>query len=319
MTSIAGSPSELTNSIRQVTLIGAGTIGASWAAYLLARGLEVHAFDPREDAETSLHREVTRLAPLLRELGHPFPVEVERLHMTNDLATALDGADFVQESSPEVREIKVDLFARIDRLLPRKIIIASSSSGFTASQLAGGMDHPERLVIGHPFNPPHLMPLVEMVAGELTSPETMEGALSFYRAIGKHPITLHKERRGHVANRLQAALLQEAISLVAEGVVSVDDLDAAVAYGPGLRWALMGPFLTFHLGGGEGGLAHFLDHLATPFNEMIDDLGEAHLNETNRDQLLEGIVDELHGRSIEELATLRDERLATILRLAPPI
>ncbi|WP_050832259.1 3-hydroxyacyl-CoA dehydrogenase NAD-binding domain-containing protein, partial [Bordetella pertussis] len=225
-----------------------------------------------------------------------------------DLQEALRDADFVQENAPERPDFKADLFTRMDAALPPHTIIASSSSGLPMSALQAGCRHPERCVIGHPFNPPHLIPLVEVVAGRQTAPAAIERAMAFYRSLGKYPIRIDKEIPGHVANRLQAALWREAIHLVA-------DIDAAVTQGPGLRWALYGPHMTFHLGGGEGGLAHFLDHLRGPVQTWWDDLGQPELTPALQRKLIQGVAAEAGQRSIAELSATRDAQLTAILAI----
>jgi len=205
--------------------------------------------------------------------------------------------------------------SEIDAATAPDVVIASSSSGLLISRVTAKCAHPERCVIGHPFNPPHLIPLVEVVAGEKTSQEAVDKAMAFYRAIGKHPIHIKKEVKGHVANRLQAALWREAVSLVADGVCSVADADAAVAYGPGLRWALMGPHLTFHLAGGEGGMAHFMDHLGPALQGWIDDLGSPHVTDYKK-LLVNGVAEEAGDRTIADLQKWRDRKLIDILKVS---
>jgi len=239
------------DNIRRVAVIGTGTIGASWAALFLARGLTVAASDPAPGAETFLQGFVAAAWPGLARLSS-LPVEPSwpALSFHAEPEAALAGAEFVQESAPEREESKRALLARLGAVLDPAIVIASSSSVLLMSRLQIDCRHAERCVIGHPFNPPHLVPLVEVVGGEKTGPEAIERALAFYAAIGKQPIHIRREVPGHVANRLQAALWREAVHLVAEGVASVADVDTAISAGPGLRWALMGPDLTFHLAGG---------------------------------------------------------------------
>jgi 3-hydroxyacyl-CoA dehydrogenase len=276
---------------QRIAVIGAGTIGASWAAIMLARGYEVAASDPAADAEAFLRRFVANAWPTLETLGWVAPgASVDRLTFHADPAAAADGVAFVQESGPEREDLKVELFAAIDAAAPPDTVIASSSSGLLISRVTARCRHPERCVIGHPFNPPHLIPLVEVVGSEKTSKATIARAMEFYRALGKRPIHIKKEVRGHVANRLQAALWREAVHLVAEGVVSVDDADAAIAYGPGLRWALMGPHLTFHLAGGEGGMAHFMAHLGPAVQTWMDDLGTTRLTADVQKSIVAGVA-----------------------------
>jgi carnitine 3-dehydrogenase len=302
---------------QHIAVIGTGTIGASWAAIMLACGYEVAASDPVPGAEAFLRRFVASAWPTLHTLGWVAPgADAERLSFHADPGAAADGAAFVQESGPEREDLKVELFAAIDAAAPADTVIASSSSGLLISRITARCRHPERCVIGHPFNPPHLIPLVEVVGGEKTSEVTVTHAMDFYRALGKRPIHIKKEVRGHVANRLQAALWREAVHLVAEGVVSVVDADAAIAYGPGLRWALMGPHLTFHLAGGEGGMAHFMAHLGPAVQSWMDDLGTTRLTPEVQTAIVAGVADEAGARSIADLQRWRDRKLIEILKVS---
>ncbi|HYM73567.1 MAG TPA: 3-hydroxyacyl-CoA dehydrogenase NAD-binding domain-containing protein, partial [Stellaceae bacterium] len=260
--------------VNRVAVIGAGTIGASWAAVFLARGLTVRASDPAPGAEEFLHGFIAAAWPSLARLGElPAEPPWAALSFHPDPESALAGAEFVQESAPEREDLKRALLARLDAALDPAIVIASSSSGLLMSRIQLDCRHPERCVIGHPFNPPHLVPLVEVVGGGKTGREAIRTALAFYAAIGKQPIHIRREVAGHVPNRLQAALRREAVHLVAEGVASVADVDTAISAGPGLRWALMGPHLTFHLAGGVGGIAHFLDQFSGPMTDWWETLG----------------------------------------------
>lgn len=298
-----------------VALVGAGLIGSSWAAFFLSRGYRVQVSDPAPDAEARLRAYVDRAWPALERLGCVPGASRNHLHFSADLAATLEGAEFVQESGPEREELKVELFRTLDALVRPDVVIASSSSGLSMSTLQTRCTHPERCVIGHPFNPPHLIPLVEVVGGRATAPSTVDRACEFYARLGKRPIRLHRELPGHAANRLQAALWREAVHLVETGVLSVEDADAAVAWGPGLRWALMGPHLVFHLGGGAGGMEHFLQHLAGPFSRWWEDLGRPELTPELRAKLIAGVHAEAHGRSIAELERERDEALLALLAL----
>lgn len=257
--------------VSTAAVLGTGTIGASWAAYFLARGLEVSASDPAPHAETALRRFVEAAWPTLERLGLAPGADPSRLRFHPDPAAAADGAHWVQENGPEREDVKAELFRAIEDALPAGAIVASSSSTLLVSRMQARCRRPERVVLGHPFNPPHLIPLVEVVGGARTSPETVDRAMAFYAAIGKHPIRLHKEMPGHVSNRLQAAVWREAAYLVEQGVVGVADVDAAIAQGPGLRWAIMGPVLTYHLGGGAGGLRYLMDHIGV--DTLWDSLG----------------------------------------------
>lgn len=300
--------------ITRVAVIGTGTIGASWAAYFLSRGLAVAAFDPSPDAPERVRRVIAEAWPTLMQLGGRPEANPDAWTFHATPEEAASGADFAQESAPERLPIKQELLARIDAVLPPDVVIASSTSGLLASQLSERCAHPERIVIGHPFNPPHLIPLVEVVGGAKGSPEAVATAMAFYRAIGKHPIEIRKEVPGHLANRLQAALWREAVHLVAEGVASVADVDAAISEGPGLRWALMGPHTTFHLAGGEGGMAHFLDHLMPAVTSWWDDLGNPVVDERVQRLLTEGVAEATGGASPAELARRRDAALVRLLQ-----
>jgi carnitine 3-dehydrogenase len=299
--------------VRRIAVVGAGVIGSGWAAHFLAQGLDVVATDPTPQAKDEMVRRIDRVWPFLVRLGLRPGASRDRLAFAATLAEAVRGVDFVQESGPERVDLKTSLFAELDALVPPEVILASSSSGLMMSSIQSRCRHPERCVIGHPFNPPYLVPLVEVVGGARTSPENLDRAMAFYTRVGKQPILLRKEARGHVANRLQAALWREAIHLVATGVASVADVDAAVRLGPGLRWSFMGPHLTFHLAGGNGGMKHFLEHLAGPVGTWWEDLGKPNLDEEVRASLIEGVREEAAGRTIAELEAMRDEKLVQLL------
>ena len=302
---------------RRVSVIGAGTIGASWAAYFLARGFEVGAYDPLPNGEAFARRFIDNAWPTLEKLKAVQPgADRKRFEFFKEPVAAVEGAEFVQESGPEREDLKIELFATLDAALPPETVIATSSSGLLISRVSAKCRHPQRCVIGHPFNPPHLIPLVEVVGGAKTSSEAITKAMNFYRDIGKHPIHIRKEVRGHVANRLQAALWREAIHLVADGVVSVADADAAIAYGPGLRWALMGPHLTFHMAGGEGGMAHFMSHIGPAIQGWMDDLGQTRLTPEVQKAIIDGVTAEAAGRSMADLQHWRDRKLIEILKVS---
>jgi 3-hydroxyacyl-CoA dehydrogenase len=306
----------MTRSIKRVAIIGTGVIGASWAALFLAKGLEVVATDVAPDAEASLRHFVEAAWPALRRLGLAPGGSQSNLKFTADLPTAVKNADFVQENGPERIDFKKTLYGQLDELLLADVIIASSSSGLTMSEIQLGCpSHPERCVIGHPFNPPHLVPLVELVGGAKTSEDTIQRASEFYTSIGKRTVRLHKEVPGHVANRLQAALGREVYHLVAEGVVSVADVDTALCWGPGLRWGVMGQVLLNHLGGGEGGIEHFFAQFTGPMTAWWKVLGSPVLTPELQQTLIDGVHAEVGSRSIDELAAQRDEVLLGLLEL----
>jgi len=301
--------------ISRVAVVGTGLIGSSWAALFLARGLTVTATDPAPNAERDLRAYVARVWPALQEIGLAAGASPDRLTFHPDFESAVASVDFVQENGPERIDYKVRMFADLDAVLPPHVILASSTSGLTMSAIQVGCRHPARCVVGHPFNPPHLIPLVEVVAGAATATDTVVRAEAFYASLGKRTIRLHKEVPGHVANRLQAALWREAVHLVAEGVVSVADVDAAVSWGPGLRWGAMGPNLIFHLGGGPGGIEHFMNHLSGPFTGWWEDLGRPVLTPELKAKIIQGVHDEAAGRSLPELAAERDKVIQGLLAL----
>ena len=306
----------MTKAIKRVTIIGTGVIGASWAALFLAKGLEVVATDPAPNAQKALEDFIAAAWPSLKEAGLAPGASPSKIAFTTDMEQAVAGTDLVQENGPERIAFKQKLYGDLDRLLPPEVIIASSSSGLTMTEIQSGCaQHPERCVIGHPFNPPHLIPLVEIVGGAQTSEQTIERVNEFYTALGKRTIRLHKEVPGHVANRLQAALYREVVHLIAEGVVSVADADTAVSWGPGLRWGIMGPNLLYHLGGGEGGIEHFFDQFTGPMTAWWKVLGNPELTPELRTTIIKGVHEELQDRSLPHLMAYRDKVLSGLLTL----
>src|ERR1700730_16930439 len=302
--------------IHRIAIVGTGVIGASWAAQYLARGFDVIATDAAPNAEANLRQYVDEAWPALEKVGLWPGASRERLSFTANMKKALRQADFVEENGPERPDFKIKLFADMDAATPSDSIIASSSSGLTMSVMQSACKHPERCVIGHPFNPPHVIPLVEVVAGAKTSSETVQQAISFYTSIGKKPIHVRKEMAGHVANRLQAALYREVVYLVEQGVLDVADADAAVCWGPGSRWGVMGPNLLFHLGGGQGGIQHFMDHLSGPTASWWKDLGKiTEFSPEVKQTIIDGVIKEAGGCSLDQLARERDDVLLGLLGL----
>jgi carnitine 3-dehydrogenase len=297
--------------VERVAVVGTGVIGASWAAHFLAHGLDVIATDPTPGAEEQLRADVAAIWPTLTPVDGASP---DRLAFTAAAGEAAAAADFVQENGPEREEVKHRLFAVLDEAARPQVVLASSSSGLLPSVIAQGCPvRPERVLVGHPFNPPHLIPLVEVVPGDKTADETVEAAMAFYTAVGKKPIRLRHEVPGHIANRLQAALWQEAYSLVERGIATVADIDTAVAHGPGLRWAILGPFANQHLSGGPGGIAHNLEHLGPPTEKMWRDLGQVTLTPELVTTLVAGVDDELAGIDPAQLVARRDTVLNALL------
>ncbi|MFX0544132.1 3-hydroxyacyl-CoA dehydrogenase NAD-binding domain-containing protein [Roseovarius sp. S1116L3] len=286
--------------------LGGGVIGASWAALFLASGRAVRMFDPAPGVEEEVRAYIERAWPTMTELGLTNQGDPDAIRFCSSAAEAVDGADFVQENVPERLAIKHATFAEIEPALKPGAVVASSASGLTLSLMQDGWSDPARFVLGHPFNPPHLIPLVEILGNDRTDPAAVDAAERFYTSIGKVTIRVKKEKDGHVANRLQAAIWREAISLVVEGVASVEDVDKAVWAGPGLRWAAMGPTMLFNLGAGEGGLQAFCDHFSDTFNGWWRDMGEVYLDDETTRLLIEGVTEEARGQSPAELSARRD-------------
>ena len=301
--------------IRRIAIVGAGVIGASWAAEYLARGFDVIATDPGPNAQANLRKYIDEAWKDLTNIGLAKGASRDRLTFTTDMREALSKADFVQENGPERPDFKMKLFAQMDDAAPIDSIIASSSSGITPSVMQSKCKHPERVLVGHPFNPPHIVPLVEVVGGTKTSPDAIQAAIAFYASIGKKPIHLKKELPGHVGNRLQAALYKEIMYLIQHDVLSVEDADVAVSYGPGPRWGVMGPSLQWHLGGGAGGIKHFMEHLMDPMGGMWKALGNPEVTPELKRTITEGVLQEAGNRSVEQLANEENELLVGLLNL----
>jgi 3-hydroxyacyl-CoA dehydrogenase len=301
--------------IHRIAVVGTGVIGASWAAYYLSRGFDVVATDPAPNAEANLRKYVDNAWPALAKTGLPAGASRDRLKFTANMSQALANADLVQENAPERPDFKIKLFADMDQAAPLDAIIASSSSGITMDVMQSACKHPERCVVGHPFNPPHIVPLVEVVGGAKTSEETIERAMSFYASIGKKPIRLHKAIPGHAANRLQAALYKEILSLIQQGVLDVADADIAVSYGPGLRWGVMGQSLQWHLGGGVGGIHHFMEHLMGPLQGMMQDLKMPDITPALKQTVIDGVLKVARGQSVEQLANEENDVMLGALAL----
>ena len=301
--------------IRRIAIVGTGVIGASWAAEYLARGFDVVATDPAPKAEANLREYIDEAWKDLTSIGLSKGASRDRLSFTTNMKEALSEADLVQENAPERPDFKMKLYAEMDEVVPVDSLLASSSSGITPSVIQSQCKHPERVVIGHPFNPPHIIPLVEVVGGIKTSPDAIQQAISFYASIGKKPIHLKKELPGHVANRFQAALYREMLYLIEQGVLSVEDTDAAVCYGPGLRWGVMGQSLQWHLGGGAGGIQHFMDHLMPPLEGMMKALGTPNITPELKQKVVSGVMREAAGRSVDQLSQEENRVLIGLLKL----
>ena len=294
-----------------IGVVGGGLIGMSWASLFLACGADVVVTDPRAAAADELDRFVADAWPHLSALGLTVSDTPARAGFSNDYS-ALSDVTFVQENAPDRIDAKRQVIADIEAVVRADTIIASSTSSLKATDIQAGARHPERILVAHPMNPPHLVPMVELVAGKLTAPDTIDRAEAFYRAMKRVPIRVKKEVPGHLANRLTAALYREAVDLVAQGIADVADIDRAIAYGPGMRWALMGPHLTYHLGGGAGGYRHYLDHLGPTQEARWRDLGQSSLTQDLKDELVAGVNAELETQDTETLTQRRDSALVAL-------
>jgi carnitine 3-dehydrogenase len=303
------------NDIRRVAVVGTGVIGAGWATRYLARGLEVVACDPAPGAEERLRASVARNWPAVVKAGLTTDPEPPAFGFSADLAAACSGVDWVQENAPENEDLKRGLLAKIDAAAPPTAIIASSSSGLLPSRIQTDCAHPGRVVIGHPFNPVYLLPLVEVLGGEATSLGAVDRAMAFYASVGMHPLRVRREIEGYISDRLQEALWREALHMVAEGVATTEEIDAAVTYGPGLRWAIMGTCLTFHLAGGEAGMRHMLEQFGPALELPWTKLKAPELTEALIDRMVEGTKAQADDRSIEDLERLRDDCLIGIMEV----
>ena len=302
------------NGSRAVAVVGTGVIGAAWCALFLSRGCTVRAHDPASGAHDRLVASLRAAWPALVGLGAEPEIPLHRLHWSDDVAGAVRDAELVQENGPERADLKAALVAEIDAHAPADAVIASSSSGLRPTQIqAACARHPERVLVGHPFHPAHLIPLVEVVGGERTSERAIADAMAFYVSVGKRPVHVRQELDGHLANRLQAALWREAYSLVARGAATVADVDAAITNGPGLRWAVVGPFAGQHLSGGAGGIAHNLEHLGPPMVAWWADLTTPAWTPELTAQVTAQMDDEMGATTSAELSAARDRLVLGIL------
>jgi len=300
--------------VKRIGLVGTGTIGSAWAAHFLAQGLDVIATDPNPEAEKKLRTAIDNAWPSLEQLGLVKNASRDRLRFTTSLDEALKDVDFIQESTPENNDIKDKVMSAISKAARPDVVIASSTSNIIPTRLQAHCENPQRMIVGHPFNPVYLIPLVEVVGGQQTAPETILWAMEFYQHWGKTPLHCRTEIPGHLANRLQDALGNEAMRLVAEDIATTTEVDAALTTGPGLRWALMGTFMTGHLAAGEGGLRDALTGKFDPDSSVL---------EATDLEIVERIVAEnqsqVSGRSLKEIEQIRDEFLVGLLKLRADI
>lgn len=305
----------LPTQVQRVGIIGTGVIGGGWAAHFLRNGMDVVAYDPAPGAEDKLRRRIDDVWPTLTRLGLHANANPARLTFADSLAAAVVDAEFVQENAPERAQIKIDTLAAIDAAAPVDTVIASSTSGYAMTMMAQKCVHPERCVVAHPFNPPYLMPVVEVVAGEKTTADAHDWAVAFYRATGKQPLKLTKEIPGFVADRLMEAIWREALHMINNDMATVEEIDAAIRYGPGLRWALMGPLTVLHLGGGEGGMAHLIHQFGPSLKEPWTFLEAPELTDELAQKVIDGCANLTQGFSIRDLEQERDDLLIKLLEM----
>ena len=301
--------------VSRVGIVGTGVIGGGWAMHFLAQGLDVVVFDPDPETEANLARMTDYAWPSLEKLGLKQGASPDRMTIASTLEEAVVGVDVVQENTPEVLESKLGIFSRMDAAASPETVLLSSTSGLSMTEIQVGCVHPGRAVVGHPFNPPYLMPLVEVVGGEQTDQEAIDWAAEFYTASGKHVIKLKKELPGFIAGRMQEAMWREMLHMVTNGEATVEEIDEAVAYGPGLRWAIMGPGMVYHLGGGEGGMAHVLDQFGPSLKWPWTRLEAPELTDDLRQRLIAGCEAEAKGRSVAEMIRERDDCLIEIIKV----
>ncbi len=302
------------SSTSAVGIVGTGVIGGGWALHFLAQGLDVVAFDPHPEARLRLDRLAETAWPALEKLGLEPGASLRRLRFVDTLEEAVADVDVVQESTPENLDSKIEVFRRMDAAAPPTTLLLSSTSGLAMSDMQVACEHPERTVVGHPFNPPYLVPLVEVVGGRHSSAAAIDRAAAFYSAFGKRAVKLRKELPGFIASRLQEAMWREMLHMVANDEATVQEIDEAVVAGPGLRWAFMGPGLAFHVAGGEGGMAHVLDQFGPTLKWPWTRLEAPELTEDLRRRMIDGCNEEANGRSIAELIRERDDSLIEIIK-----
>src|SRR6056300_377903 len=302
--------------VKHVTSIGAGPIGAGWAAHFLARGYQVTAYIHHRDEENQFMSVVNTAWPCLVDLGLADGASLDRLTVTDDLNVATREAQFIQESAPERMEIKQALYETLGRITPPEVVIASSTSGLTMTDIQIKSATPERCVVGHPFNPPYLLPLVEVIGGDKTVDDALDWVMAFYHHAGKEPIRLKKEIPGFIATRLQEALWREALHMVANGEASPEDIDRALRFGPAPRMAIQGQCMAFHVACGAGGMATNLDQFGPALKLPWTRLKAPELTQELRDAMVNGCNDMAAGRHFEDMAAERDRRIVAVLKAA---
>ncbi len=300
---------------RQVAVVGTGVIGNGWIARFLAQGLDVIAFDPSEGAEERTRHAIDRAWPSLEQIGLAEGASKNRLTFVATVEEAVKDAYLIQENVPEREDIKKSVLASIDQFAKSDAIIGSSTSGIMPTTLQKGLQHPERLIVAHPFNPVYLLPLVELVGGEATTEEVMTKAEQFYQSVQMKTLVIQKEIEGHVADRLMEALWREALHLVNDGIATTEEIDASIIYGAGLRWAQMGPFLTFHLAGGDQGMRHMLEQFGPALKLPWTKLEAPELTDELKEKVISGCETHAGNQTVEALEQKRNEFLVKLLAL----
>jgi len=306
--------------INNVAILGTGTIGSSWASFFASKGMSVRMHDLDKSFQD---RGVQKAKENLRALAHYGLMDkamlehaMQKVTAANDFGQLLEGAEYVQESAHENYEVKKDVFKQLDALSAPTTILASSSSGLLMSEIQSVTKRPERCLVAHPFNPPHLIPLVELVPGRQTDLQLVADIKCFFEGLGKIPVVLQKEAPGHIANRLAAALWREAVEIVARGIASVEDVDKALYAGPGIRWALMGQHLIYHLGGGEGGYGYLIDHIGKSFGAVWKDMATwTDIPDESKDMLVEGVNKSMGDKSFADIVQWRDKKIVELIKV----
>jgi carnitine 3-dehydrogenase len=299
--------------VSRVGVVGAGVIGAGWALHYLRMGMDVRVYDPSPAAREALPGTVEALWPTAVELGLREGASPGRVETVDTVEAVAAGAALIQEAAPEVLDMKVRVFAELDACAATETVIATSTSGLSISDIQADCEHPERTVAGHPFNPPYLAPLVEVVGGKRTDPATVDWAVAFYTHCDKYAMRLENEVPAFVASRLQEALWREALHMIEQGEATVEQIDASITEGPGLRWAITGPMMNAHLAGGEGGIDHVLDHFAPTLKEPWTRLVAPEFTDELKARVVEGCEREAAGHAVAELIAERDRCLIRLL------
>lgn len=301
--------------MQNIAVVGTGVIGIGWIARFLSRGYDVCATDPDPLAEEKVYKAIEKVWPTLQQSGLAEDASINRLHFSTSMEDAVRNADFIQENVPEREALKRKVLSEIDHFSKPDAIIASSTSGIKPSILQNDCDNPERVIVAHPFNPVYLMPLVEVIRGEKTGQATIKTAQQLYQSIGMKPLVISHEIEGHIADRLMEAVWRESLHLVNDGIATTEEIDASLVYGPGLRWALMGPFLTMHMAGGDEGMRHMLEQFGPALKLPWTKLEAPELTKTLEDKVISGSEQQADGLSMTELEERRDQFLLELLQL----